>query len=47
LRLWAIRARSSAEWMDRSVPLGMYWRKRPLDAPMFVKPLLRGCLWGR
>jgi hypothetical protein len=24
------------EWTDRSVPLGKYWRSRPLDAPMFV-----------
>ena len=26
-------------WTDRSVPFGKYWRRSPLDAPMFVKRL--------
>ena len=30
MRLAAMRARSSAEWADRSVPLGRYWRSSPL-----------------
>src|SRR4030095_2587559 len=30
LRLRAMRARSAAECTDRSVPLGRYWRSRPL-----------------
>jgi transcriptional regulator with XRE-family HTH domain len=30
LRLAAMRARSAAEWADRSVPLGRYWRSSPL-----------------
>src|SRR5579875_2909677 len=30
LRLRAMRARSAAEWTDRSVPLGRYWRSSPL-----------------
>jgi hypothetical protein len=38
LRMSATRLRSSAVWTDRSLPLGKYWRSRPLDAPMFVKP---------
>jgi len=37
LSSWATQSRSSAEWIDRSLPLGKYWRSRPLDAPMFVK----------
>ena len=30
LRLAAMRARSAAEWTDRSVPLGRYWRSSPM-----------------
>ena len=30
---------SSALHRERSVPFGKYWRSRPLDAPMCVKPL--------
>ncbi len=39
LRPAATRRRSSDPCTARSVPLGKYWRSRPLDAPMFVKRL--------
>ena len=43
LRLRAKRARSSALWTDRSVPLGMYWRSSPLV--FSLEPRCQG-LWG-
>ncbi len=30
LSCWATQSRSATEWIDRSVPLGKYWRSRPL-----------------
>jgi hypothetical protein len=43
LRLRAKRARCSAEWTVRSVPLGMYWRSNPLV--FSFEPRCQG-LWG-
>ena len=43
LRLRAMRARSLALRIERSVPFGMYWRRRPLV--FSFEPRCQG-LWG-
>jgi hypothetical protein len=43
LRLAAMRARSSAECTDRSVPLGRCWRSKPLV--FSFEPRCQGA-WG-